>query len=371
MTVRRKTISFDVSAHFYPPELPMDMMSKHITNSMPKPKHFDDDRFLGVYAVGDNEIHNLMQCVNDGKVVWDKPDGDWIVCVIGLSRNCGPHRNYINIMDRDSCKLLIDNVYEPHYKRYAADFGKTIAGFFSDEPELGNGVLYMQYNLMGTMQDLPWSAELEGSLMKSWGDNWILKLPLLWYSTSDEKEAASARHTYMDVVSRLIQKNFSEQVSDWCRSHGVEYIGHVIEDEGQHCRTASSLGHYFRGMWGQDMAGIDDIGGQVIPSGEDEPKTGFMGRKRNGEFYHYGFATLAASAAVIEPRKKGRAMCEIFAAYVWKCGVRMQKYLADHFLVRGINYFVPHAFSLKPYPDPDCPPHFYAHGHNPQYRHFG
>lgn len=25
----------------------------------------------------------------------------------------------------------------------------------------------------------------------------------------------------------------------------------------------------------------------------------------------------------------------------------------------------------KDYPDPDCPPHFYAHGHNPQYRHFG
>lgn len=23
-----------------------------------------------------------------------------------------------------------------------------------------------------------------------------------------------------------------------------------------------------------------------------------------------------------------------------------------------------------PFPDPDCPPHFYAHGHNPQYRHF-
>ena len=42
-----------------------------------------------------------------------------------------------------------------------------------------------------------------------------------------------------------------------------------------------------------------------------------------------------------------------------------------HFLVRGINYFVPHAFSGAPFPDPDCPPHFYAHGHNPQYRHFG
>ena len=51
--------------------------------------------------------------------------------------------------------------------------------------------------------------------------------------------------------------------------------------------------------------------------------------------------------------------------------MRLEKYLLDHFMVRGINHFVPHAFSGKDYPDPDCPPHFYAHGNNPQYRHFG
>ena len=49
----------------------------------------------------------------------------------------------------------------------------------------------------------------------------------------------------------------------------------------------------------------------------------------------------------------------------------MMKYLVDHFLVRGVNHYVPHAFSCKSYPDPDCPPHFYANGNDPQYRHFG
>ena len=34
--------------------------------------------------------------------------------------------------------MLLDTVYEPHYAHYAAEFGQTIAGFFSDEPELGN-----------------------------------------------------------------------------------------------------------------------------------------------------------------------------------------------------------------------------------------
>ena len=46
------------------------------------------------------------------------------------------------------------------------------------------------------------------------------------------------------------------------------------------------------------------------------------------------------------------------------------KWLADFMMARGINYFVPHAFSPKAFPDPDCPPHFYADGENPQYRYF-
>ena len=40
-------------------------------------------------------------------------------------------------------------------------------------------------------------------------------------------------------------------------------------------------------------------------------------------------------------------------------------------MVQGINHFVPHAFLPKAYPDPDCFPHFYAGGHNPQYKAFG
>ena len=59
-------------------------------------------------------------------------------------------------------------------------------------------------------------------------------------------------------------------------------------------------------------------------------------------------------------------MCEIFGNYGWAEGAQTMKWLADFMLVRGINIFVPHAFSPKAFPDPDCPPHFYAHGINMQ-----
>lgn len=96
-----------------------------------------------------------------------------------------------------------------------------------------------------------------------------------------------------------------------------------------------------------------------------------LGFTFDGEFYHYALGKLGASLAALNPGMQNRAMCEIFGNYGWKSGIQEQKFLLDHFLVRGINYYVPHAFTCKDYPDRDCPPHFYAQGNNPLYRHFG
>jgi hypothetical protein len=320
--------------------------------SKPENRSFNDDRLLAV----------VTRKNQAGKVK---------TYILHITGNAGYNRTYINMMDKESCRVLIDAVYKPHYAHYKNDFGKTIAGFFSDEPELGNGRAYEQGNLLGTEQDLPWSRDLETLLRDEWGSDFESSLPLLWENEADPELMARVRCSYMDKVSRLVEKNFSYQIGDWCREHGVEYIGHIIEDNNQHARTGSSLGHYFRSMSGQDMAGIDEIGNQVCPNGEDEVITETLFGNRDGEFFHCVLGKLCSSYAAIDPLKKGRAMCEIFGAGGWQEGVRREKYLVDHFLVRGVNRYVPHAFSPAPFPDPDCPPHFYAQGHNPQYRHFG
>ena len=343
--------------------------------TMPTPaRTFDDDRIYSVCAFhsGDGTTVDLKGYIKDRELNWTAPSEGWTVYLLHLSRNYGYHPSYINMMDRASCRVLIDAVYEPHYEHYKEEFGKTIAGFFSDEPELGNGHLYDTddpYGLPG--MDYPWSAELEEKLRSRFGTDLETLLPLMWIQDADPEKTARLRYAYMDAVTRLVRKDFSEQIGDWCRERGVEYIGHLIEDDNHHTRTGSSLGHYFRGLWGQDMAGIDDIGGQVFPQGEDVSYHYHIFAHRNGEFYHYLLGKLADSAAAIQPEKAGRTMCEIFGNYGWEEGVRLEKYLTDHFLVRGINHFVPHAFSPMEYPDPDCPPHFYAGGNNPQYRHFG
>jgi Glycosyl hydrolases family 2, sugar binding domain. len=333
-------------------------------------RRYEDDRLLSAVAIcadRKREPIDLTGLVSEGRLTWRAPAGEWRIWVSCLTRNLGPHREYINMLDSESCLLLLDAVYEPHFAHYSSDFGRTIAGFFSDEPELGNFHLWKGGNVLGTDQDLPWGRALPSELERRLGGEWPRLIPLLWENEAEPGQTARVRYAYMDAVTRLVEGSFSRQMGDWCRGHGVQYIGHVIEDNNQHARTGVSLGHFFRGLSGQDMSGVDVIANQVLPQAEDQSAR----PERDSEFFHYALGKLGSSQAAIDPGKRGRAMCELFGNYGWGAGVRTQKYVADHFLAQGINYFVPHAFSPKRFPDPDSPPHFYAGGHDAQIRHFG
>ncbi len=318
--------------------------------------------------LGDGAIVLTDQVV-DGQLVFDLPAGVFRICVSFVTYDFGARNEYINYIDERSVRVLIDAIYEPHFAHYGKEFGHTIAGFFSDEPGFYNVDGFAMDDAIGRKRmALPWSDELSERMDQTAAD-WKDKAPLLWFDCIDESRSAQLRRQYMNQVSRLYSKNFSCQLGSWCEAHGVEYIGHVIEDNGEHSRLGCGAGHYFRAMAGQHMAGIDTIGGQILPGNPYASRHG-AAYVASGKFNHFGLAKLGASAAQIDPKKKGRLLCEAFGAYGWNFGVRSMKWLVDYLLVQGVNHFVPHAFSMADYPDDDCPPHFYAGGNNPQFPYF-
>ena len=323
----------------------------------------DKDRFSP-------EVMDLTDTVEGEYATFCLPEGQWQVHAIYKTRTDGGNEAYINMLDAVSAHTQIEGVYEAHYRRYPEEFGKTIAGFFSDEPELGNSSGFCFDDRLGKKgMALPWSDELEQMLKERCGDLYRRNLIHLFADTKapDDIRCPQMRYDYMDCVSRLYEKNFSSAIGDWCREHNVEYIGHVVEDNGTHSRLGHGPGHWFRAMTGQDMAGIDVIGSQVIFGAPVQTRRGIGGMEIDGEFFHYILGKMGASAGHLDPRKKGRTLCELFGAYGWSFGVRDMRFLLDHLLCRGVNQLVPHAFSMADYPDPDCPPHFYARGHNGQF----
>ena len=306
------------------------------------------------------ECVNVTESVKDGYLRTDIPEGHFDILTytkqIGVADKAS---DYISFLEKDSVRILIDTVYEPHYARYSSDFGTVFAGFFSDEPgfynTMGGG---FAIGHIGDSMPLPWADNVRDELISRTGDEKLTFLPALFHSLGGNERPV--RFAYMDIVTRRYEENFSKQLGDWCEERGVEYIGHVLEDMDLHSSLGPGTGHYYRAMAGQHMSGIDTVLNQLKPDADYD---------REGRYYHYTLARLAASSAHQLDRHKGRALCEIFGAYGWSEGLTYMKWMADHMLVNGINRFTPHAFSEAKFPDPDCPPHFYAGGNNPQYRH--
>ena len=370
---------------YYPEKARWDIAERHVDVMGPCDKSVimtmenAETKLLGVYAYKRNgmgeeladEVIDFSKNVKNGLCEVTLPDGMWRVFFLYKTRELKKlTKFYIDMLSRDSVKVLIDAVYQPHYEHYKEYFGNTIKGFFSDEPGFMNFWFRCNRNEPGAYDyrlgrrqlAYPWNADVIKDMEAHLGYSPLPYMPALWFEVGEK--TAELRYAYMDAITRFYRDNFTRQIGDWCSAHGVEYIGHIIEDMNAHKRTGVSAGHYFRAIDGQHMGGVDVIASQIVPGMCDYNHTSGTSRDCvDVEFFHYVLNKLGSSIAHIGKDMKGRAMCEMYGAYGWALGCSDMKWILDHLLVRGINYFVPHAFSPT-YPNPDCPPHFGGDGTN-------
>ena len=339
----------------------------------------EDDILIGAYMYKrldggekiSREYIDISGNVHDGLITFDVPSGAHRIFLLFCTHHGAD--DAIDMMNPESVDLLINAVYEPHFKHFSQYFGNVISGFFSDEPQFGNFIYewgiadpgFYGYKIGVKGLSLPYSDELIGLLSQTLGENAKPLLPALWYDMGTI--TAKVRAAFMDAATTLYRRHFSERLGGWCERHNVEYIGHIIEDNNCHTGLGHSAGHYFRAMSGQHMSGVDIVYQQVEPGfAHYGNKIRGAGIQSDSAFFHYVLAQLAASSAHIDKSKRGRAMAEVFGAGGWAEGSQTCKWLIDFLLVRGVNHFVPHAFSPS-FPNPDCPPHFGANGCDPQY----
>ena len=293
-------------------------------------------------------------------------DAPCVTLIVGREGGEKRTASYINLLSEEAVEFYIDAIYRTHYEHLRRYAGNVFQGFFSDEPRFGNEPSYLS-RIGQPANHLPWEGTMAAEISALLGRDCLAELPLLW-TDANAGAHREIRQAYMEAVTRRFGLLFSARIGEWCGERGLKHIGHIIEDNGAHVRLGYGPGHYFRSQRGQHWAGVDTVLLQQGPGRTEGWSRTAFGNYDN-RFYHWGLAKLASSCAKLEPYMKG-SFVEIFGAYGWHAGLPFQKWLVDHFAVRGVNRFVPHAFSPAPFPDLDCPPHFYARGQNPQWRLF-
>lgn len=295
-------------------------------------------------------------------MTWAVPDGDWRLIFAGTQpqwsgRSVGECIDWLN---PEAVETFIALTYDATWEHLQPYFGNTLLGFFGDETSFENFAGYE--SLFGEETPaMPWTKHLLTLFEETKGYDISPHLAALWWDLGSSTN--TVRYDYMDVLTQQFSRAFFQRIQTWCADHDVQFIGHLVEDNGAHARHGYGPGHFFRMMQGFDIGGYDLVA-QVSP-GQTEGPLHWGPWRWDAGFFYWSLARLARSSSHLQ-HGTATTMSEAFGAYGWGLGLRNMFWITNWMLVRGTTWFVPHAFSPL-FPDPDCPPHFFANGENPQW----
>ena len=235
---------------------------------------------------------------------------------------------YVDMLSRAATECFIRTTHEKYAERFADRFGKTILGFFVDEPGFYNN--FEMYNYCEDPASYIWNEELPAFFKREKGYDLLEKIELL-YERSEESDRL--RCDFYDSAARMYEDNFLKPLADFCHSHGMQLIGHLHSEEflPYHVKTQGNLVRCLNAL---DWSGIDRI--DVNPEKVTE--------KYGSSAQHiYG---------------KERCMSETFCLSGWDLNLKRMRRWTNWQYVRGVNAMVLHAFysSIEGDRKWECPP---------------
>jgi alpha-L-rhamnosidase len=286
---------------------------------------------------------DLARSVTGGKLRWQAPTGKWRVLKFTYKQapgliQVGGSQLSVDGASKDCVDWFLQTVYQTHYEHYRADFGKTIRGFFYDEPE--------------TPGD--WGTEVS-RVLAEWRVDWK-KAYVAYKSELAGPEQTAARYQYLDAFAEAWGRTMYGGMEKWCRQHGVKSIGHFMEHANLYQSPQFCAGDMMRLQGHGSMGGIDAVFEQFA-----------MGKRVTRDAPCWQTPKLASSISHAYGKADDVAMVEIFGARGQSLTYPEMKWWADHMQVCGVNFLIPHSFNPRSPNDSDCPPYFYDGGFEPRW----
>ncbi|MFW6172112.1 MAG: glycosyl hydrolase [Planctomycetota bacterium] len=276
------------------------------------------DKLIAVLAgtVADGRVDgqslvDLTDQAAKGSLEWSIPAGKWKVMVFTWRYSEG--RGGRLLVDGASQKAVdwyIRTVYQPHYEHFPDAFGKTIRGYFYDEPE--------------TYGD--WGTEVIPELKRR-GVDWKRALVAWKFELANADEQVAAKYQYQDAFAEAWGRTLYGGLTDWCHDHDVLSIGHWLEHRREYLDPKKCAGNMFQVQKYSDMGGIDAVFKQFVPGRKDDNT--------------YQTPKLGSSISHAYGKKDDLAMVEIFGARGQDLGYPEMKWWTDHMHVSGINFHIP------------------------------
>jgi hypothetical protein len=180
----------------------------------------------------DQEV-DLTDAVNEGRLSWIAPEGEWRVMVITKGfLHTGTHADgnlsdelpYPNLLLPEPTRKFIELTHAAYARRLENDLGRWFIATFTDEPSLMSLFLKRQ-----PWRVLPWAPNLPGEFRKRRGHELEPHIPALVADAGPTGSAA--RYEFWRTVGELVSENYFGQIQAWCREHNTRSGGHLLMEE--------------------------------------------------------------------------------------------------------------------------------------------
>ncbi|MBS1542659.1 MAG: hypothetical protein JST14_03415, partial [Bacteroidetes bacterium] len=125
---------------------------------------------------------------------------------------------YVDLMVKGVTEKFIEQTMPGYEKVFGAEFGKSVPGVFSDEPNI---------EIQGE-HSIRWTPDLFSTFQQTWGYPLETSLPSLFEETGDWKKV---RHNYYQVLMQLFIDRWSKPYFEYTKNKNLEWTGHYWEHE--------------------------------------------------------------------------------------------------------------------------------------------
>lgn len=215
---------------------------------------------------------------------------------------------YIDTFNPDVINCFINETHEKYYEHFGDRFGKSLKGFFTDEPQYGHDIT-------------PWSTIFPELFLKKYGYSLTENIPFLYF---DFDGAKKFRSDFYNMAAKQFRTSFIKQMYDWCSEHNCKLTGHLM-DEDNFLTQITSTGGVMACYEYLHEPGIDWLGKHV--------STPFIPKQLGSTARQLGRKTLTES----------------FAGCGWDVSLNELKWIMQWQMVNGVTSLCPHleGYSLK------------------------
>jgi hypothetical protein len=272
---------------------------------------------------GDGALE-LTGRVQDGRLRWDAPAGDW--CLLWLEQqrlvnyhpDLEPENRYVDMLNPEATRRFIEITHESYAKRFGADFGGLIRGIFNDEPGFYNNFPDGRGGA-DSRGSVPWTPGFRDFLEREAGAGAIERLPALWYDAG--AGTAAARVDYYDALQDRYTQAHTKPLADWAAAHRISLISNPLVEESLGDHKLIEGGDWFEMSREYQIPGMDLISGLNVDA-----------------------VTPKLNSSVAHAFDRGRNLAESFGAFGWDLTLEEMKRGIAWEASAGVDLTDNHAF---------------------------